>query len=37
MVFNSVVKEIYFENLQDIIATSIRDVAKLLSHKKPRS
>ena len=37
MMFNSVVKEICFKYLQDVIATSVRDVAAPLYHNQPCS
>ena len=35
--FNSVIKESCFKNLQDIIPTYVHDVNTLLSHNQPRS
>ena len=37
MMFNSVVKESCFKYLQDVIATSVRDVAAPLYHNQPCS
>ena len=37
MVFKSVVKELCFKHLQDIITTYVHDVTMLLSHNQPHS
>ena len=35
--FNSVIKQICFKNLEDIIPTYLHDVSRLLPHNQPRS
>ena len=37
MVFNSVVKELCFKHLQNIITTYVHDITMLLSHNQPHS